>query len=380
MSLELRLSSDTIQAAVTRSVLAPIAQHVPQPAAAASSSTHSEQHGTSGLPSSIANPFAIESSPLRETLAGILGGIAGKIVDHPLDTVKTRLQEQDSIYRNPLHCCKTMFHNEGMSSFFRGISPPMVVSAYEHAFTFLAYSEALSVVNSLQKRMTAFRAAEGQNGAVKVDHAEFGHCPVETRAQMPLSTHALAGGISGLVTAHVLTPAEFLKCRMQQRDRTATTFRSLLSHGGWRRLFDGHGATVAREIPGTAAWFVFYEASLRGLRRMLHESPVPRAGTDHVTVAPQLMTTALPDWATAVAGGLAGVMYWTAFFPADVVKTRMQLDPQFARKGLFRALRHVYRKEGFRALYCGWTCTVLSAFPGNAAIFLVYEKASEFMT
>ena len=92
--------------------------------------------------------------------------------------------------------------------------------------------------------------------------------------------------------------------------------------------------------------------------------------------------------------------YWSAFYPADVVKSRMQTSGgQFIP--LFKA---IYAEEGFRALYkvggagatppglrgrgCrltvvvapgrqGWGITVSRAVPSNAVLFLVYELISK---
>ncbi|KEG10525.1 mitochondrial carrier protein [Trypanosoma grayi] len=73
------------------------------------------------------------------------------------------------------------------------------------------------------------------------------------------------------------------------------------------------------------------------------------------------------------AGGCSGVAFWTAFFPADVVKTRVQVDPTFASYRFMEALRQLYLEGGIRALYCGWSLTAVRAFPSNAAIFVTYD-------
>jgi solute carrier family 25 (mitochondrial carnitine/acylcarnitine transporter), member 20/29 len=52
-----------------------------------------------------------------------------------------------------------------------------------------------------------------------------------------------------------------------------------------------------------------------------------------------------------LAGGLSGMAYWTAFFPADTVKSCMQTEPALAQKGFFATFGHIYRTHGLRALY-----------------------------
>ena len=311
------------------------------------------------------------TSRFQETVAGLIAGGVGKIVEHPLDTVKVRLQEEPGHYRNAVDCCRRMLNEEGRSSFYRGVWPPLVVSAYEHAFTFVVYNAALGWVEERRLGALGLGNTNGNNGG-RTDFTSL-----EARSKMPLTTHVLAGAGSGLISAHVLTPAEFIKCRQQQRTSSpelggggsaSIGVKQLLGNGGWRHLFDGHVATVAREVPGTAAWFCFYEAGLRFFTGSLF------TGQNNSAAADVKSSDDLPNSTVALCGGFAGVAYWTVFYPADVVKTRMQLSPKVCSLGFRRCLVQVYRQEGVRALYSGWSCMALSAFPSNAAIFLVYEK------
>jgi hypothetical protein len=78
-----------------------------------------------------------------------------------------------------------------------------------------------------------------------------------------------------------------------------------------------------------------------------------------------------------LAGSLAGVGYWSAFFPADVVKTRMQTSERYAKLGFIGSLNAIGRESGLRGLYRGWGITIIRAIPANAIIFFAYEKTSE---
>ena len=71
---------------------------------------------------------------------------------------------------------------------------------------------------------------------------------------------------------------------------------------------------------------------------------------------------------------LAGVGYWTAFYPADTVKSMIQTNPEYFGKGFTETMRHVYRKEGVRGLYRGWGVTAARAAPAHALTFAVYEQ------
>jgi solute carrier family 25 (mitochondrial ornithine transporter) member 2/15 len=53
---------------------------------------------------------------------------------------------------------------------------------------------------------------------------------------------------------------------------------------------------------------------------------------------------------TAFCGGLGGVSLWISIFPADVVKSRVQVDSnsELAKKSFFNAMRHIAQTEGLK--------------------------------
>ena len=73
-----------------------------------------------------------------------------------------------------------------------------------------------------------------------------------------------------------------------------------------------------------------------------------------------------------VAGGLAGVAFWTAIYPLDAVKSRVQsysVPVLLAFKSL---------KEE-KALYRGLGPCLIRAFPATAAHFVAFEYSKEFI-
>jgi solute carrier family 25 thiamine pyrophosphate transporter 19 len=94
----------------------------------------------------------------KVVIDGAMGGIAGgisKLVVHPLDTVKRRMQFSTlqttvggSVRSSPLHydgmrhCAETIYKNEGVSGFFKGIVPTTVKAVTATAVTFAAFEGA----------------------------------------------------------------------------------------------------------------------------------------------------------------------------------------------------------------------------------------------
>eukprot|EP01012_Entosiphon_sulcatum_P000941 TRINITY_DN10163_c0_g1_i1.p1 TRINITY_DN10163_c0_g1~~TRINITY_DN10163_c0_g1_i1.p1 ORF type:complete len:213 (-),score=33.04 TRINITY_DN10163_c0_g1_i1:131-769(-) len=172
---------------------------------------------------------------------------------------------------------------------------------------------------------------------------------------------SLQGGVAGVAVAHILTPVELVKCRMQVQSLgiTATKYKNswecalgvIRSEGVAGGLFRGHTATLVREVPGNVAWFGAYAEAKRLLE--------PVGGKD----AP---------WVQMLAGAIAGMSYWTILFPADVVKSQQQTEG--GRTSFLSTLRNTWQSGGVPALYRGWSVTMLRAAPANAVIFCVYDQ------
>ncbi|ETV96414.1 hypothetical protein, variant [Aphanomyces invadans] len=174
----------------------------------------------------------------------------------------------------------------------------------------------------------------------------------------PLTTReiAAAGGVSGCAISFILTPIELIKCRMQvtTKSRYANTgdcIAQSFQRDGLRGLFKGIVPTMWREIPGTAAWFATYHATLDYLRH----------GKDEKL-----------DWDVIAAGALSGIAYNGAFYPADTVKSLVQTSPTHRRS--MDVVNEVYALHGVKGFYRGLCPTVFRAIPANAVLFYTYEE------
>ena len=83
--------------------------------------------------------------------------------------------------------------------------------------------------------------------------------------------------------------------------------RNILKSEGVSGLFRGLTATFTREMPGYFFFFFAYEYT----RELLRD---PGQSKDDIGVVK-----------TVISGGMAGVTLWTLIFPADVVKSRLQV-------------------------------------------------------
>eukprot|EP00539_Tryblionella_compressa_P001329 CAMPEP_0178744988 /NCGR_PEP_ID=MMETSP0744-20121128/7062_1 /TAXON_ID=913974 /ORGANISM="Nitzschia punctata, Strain CCMP561" /LENGTH=304 /DNA_ID=CAMNT_0020398155 /DNA_START=188 /DNA_END=1102 /DNA_ORIENTATION=- len=304
-----------------------------------------------------------------------MGGFAAKLLDYPLDTVKTLLQVNSAtaqgaaassaegsgavVYRGAWHCLQHTVENNGIRGLYKGISSPLLGSMAENAVLFWMYAHC--------KRWIAF-ASGGVDPIVASKTADQ-----DDDDNMSLLQLSLAGAGAGFGAAFVLTPVELVKCRLQVQNSLSSGFRAyrgpmdvivqtVKTEGIARGLYRGHASTLLREIPGNFVWYGTYE----GVCKMM--TPVDGTKAD------------LGPSAHMLGGAAAGVGYWTAFYPADTVKSKIQTNPDHAGKGFIETFNVVLRQEGMRGLYRGWGITAARAAPAHAAIFAVYEYSLKLMS
>ncbi|GAA5969848.1 hypothetical protein JCM11641_008059 [Rhodosporidiobolus odoratus] len=90
--------------------------------------------------------------------------------------------------------------------------------------------------------------------------------------------------------------------------------------------------------------------------------------------APALPNLTGPDYAKFFASGAACcLLSHGGMVPIDVVKTRMQLEPQLKKLGMVGTTRHVVAEEGLKGLATGFGSTAVGYFFQGGAKFAGYE-------
>jgi mitochondrial ornithine carrier protein len=113
----------------------------------------------------------------KDITFGSIAGMASKILEHPFDLTKVRLQSQvlDSTARftGPVDCLKQTWKADGILGLYRGLPAPLVGAMFENASLFLAYNElqsALRHVRGVGKDATLglgdLAVAAGGSGAI----------------------------------------------------------------------------------------------------------------------------------------------------------------------------------------------------------------------
>ncbi|KAK3825166.1 MAG: mitochondrial carrier domain-containing protein [Benniella sp.] len=272
-------------------------------------------------------------------LLGSISGAVGATVVYPIDLVKTRMQNQRSkvvgelLYKNSIDCFKKVLKNEGVLGLYRGLGPQLVGVAPEKAIK-------LTMNDLVRRHLT------------------------DKDGNISFMGELIAGGVAGGSQVVFTNPLEIVKIRLQVAGEAAKAIEgarpgavAIVRSLGIMGLYKGAGACLLRDIPFSAIYFPVYAHLKKDLFK---------EGPEHKLTIGELLS----------AGAIAGMP--AAYFatPADVIKTRLQVEArkgQSTYTGIRDAARKIYKEEGFRAFFKGGPARVLRSSPQFGTTLMVYE-------
>lgn len=293
---------------------------------------------------------AVFTDAFIDFTGGTIGGAAGVLVGQPLDTVKVKLQTYPNLYRSSYNCFVQTFRSDGVRrGLYRGTVPNLVANVAENSVLFCAYGACQTVVaNAAGKRVSDLDATH----------------------------NASAGFLAAFFSSLALCPTELIKCRMQTLSENMKSnspglhsnitpyhlTRNILREEGLPGLFKGLTSTWLREMPGYFVFFGAYEY----YRSLLCK---PGQCKDDIGVL-----------RTAAAGGAGGVFFWLAVYPADMIKSRIQVLSHHGSSMTFTQLfRQVLTTEGVAAMYLGIVPTLIRTVPATGILFVTYEATKKLL-
>ncbi|KAK7512870.1 mitochondrial carrier domain-containing protein [Phyllosticta citriasiana] len=286
---------------------------------------------------------------LRALVAGGVGGVCAVVVGHPFDLVKVRLQTAEKgVYTGAMDVVRRTIAREGLvRGLYAGVSAPLVGVTPMFAVSFWGYDLGKQLVTSVSK------VENNQYSVAQISSAGFFSAIPMTLITAPFERVKVLLQIQGQKT---LAPGEKPKY-----SGGLDVVRHLYREGGLRSVFRGSAMTLARDGPGSAAYFATYEVIKR---RLTPKNPDGSPG--------QLSLTAV-----MAAGGAAGVAMWIPVFPVDTVKSRLQSAEGNVTVG--GVVRQLWKAGGARAFFPGIGPAMCRAVPANAATFLGVEVAQKAM-
>ncbi|EDO41788.1 predicted protein [Nematostella vectensis] len=287
------------------------------------------------------------SSGIKNFFAGGFGGVCCIATGHPLDTIKVRLQTmprpkpgEKPMFTGTFDCAMKTIRNEGFFGLYKGMAAPITGVTPIFAICFWGFNM-------------------GKKLQMKDPNADPTYLQIMN-----------AGAFAGVCTTAIMAPGERIKCLLQIQQASGAEkkykgpidcARQIYAQNGIRGVYKGVCATLLRDVPGTAMYFLSYEYLMKHF--------TPEDGSRKDVGAHKIL----------FAGGTAGMLNWAAAIAQDVLKSRLQTAPEGTYpKGVRDVFRQMMREEGPSALFRGLTPVMLRAFPANAACFLGYELAMRF--
>ena len=330
-------------------------------------------------------PWAVDLS------CGIAAGMAYTVVAHPFDTVKVAMQSRAS-HLPARGTADTVRHivrgRRGALGLFKGLSAPLVGYSLECGINYASFSQCRQW---LERHGPFADPAVFSSGARNDDEDGSASATTKRSAAARAAEIAVSGALGGFLLSGVVAPTDLIKCRVQdgQYSGPREAIYRIYASDGLAGFARGLGATMLREIPGNALFFVVYETAQAAFPRSVRrESPSfrhePRrertdAGTTATSSSSSYVYWAQETAAAISCGGVAGSAFWLTMLPVDYAKTRRQIARQGGPDdvGAWRLIARTARERGWRGLYAGAWPTLLRAFPANAAQFLAWELACQ---
>lgn len=276
----------------------------------------------------------ILESSYRFTL-GAIAGATGATAVYPIDLVKTRLQNQrtgsyigELMYKNSFDCFKKVVRHEGFSGLYRGLLPQLMGVAPEKAIK-------LTMNDLVRDKLR------------------------NDKGQIALWAEVLAGSCAGGSQVIFTNPIEIVKIRLQVAGEIASTARvsavQVIKDLGFMGLYKGSRACFLRDIPFSGIYFPVYAHSKIWMAdENGYNSPL----------------------SVLLAAALAGIPAASLVTPADVIKTRLQVQAragQTTYTGVLDATRKIWKEEGGRAFWKGAPARVFRSSPQFGVTLVTYE-------
>lgn len=309
---------------------------------------HVDKNQSSEINLTGTNPFHHYIISFINLTAGAAGGTANVLVGQPLDTVKVKMQTFPHLYSNSTRCFKKTFVKEGIRGLYAGTVPALAANIAENSVLFCAYGVCQKAV---------------QYGVQKHKIEDLN--PFE---------NAIAGALAAFFSSLSLCPTELIKCKLQAMREMSIIkgatdpplkigpwelTRQIVKNEGILGLFRGLSSTIFREMPGYFFFFGGYEIS---------KIVITPKGQSKDNLGPLEI---------CFCGGIGGIALWVSIFPADVVKSRIQIEG--LREPMLSVMTGIVKNEGFRTLYKGLGPTILRTFPSTGALFVSYEYTKKFL-
>jgi hypothetical protein len=299
---------------------------------------------------------------LVSMISGLLSGAIAKIITHPIDTIKAKVQIETKSTEKISHAFSSTIKSEGIKGLYRGIGISVFGSIPACCLYFGTYEWA-------KKNLLFLNYLE---------NAEF-------------LKYFIGGIIAETVSCLIFVPVDIIKERRQVQSKLNTyhykndfdAFRQIIKKEKIRGIYRAYGATIVSFGPMSAFYFMFYEyfkgffvkndakTYWNKINKVIEKDENLNEKINiNIGFTQSLLCASL-------ASGLSS--YITT--PLDLVKFRMQVQRSdtsdhaklLQYKNVVQGLISIGYTEGFKGLFWGATSRVFAYTPTGAISMTVLE-------
>ena len=268
----------------------------------------------------------------RGAAAGGCAGIIARTASAPLDRIKLLFQVQamegagvsGTAYTGVGQAFVKIYKEEGIFAFWKGNGVNVIRVA--------PYAAAQLSSNDLYKSMLADK--EGKLG---------------------LKERLTAGALAGMTGTAITHPLDTIRLRLALPNHGYTgignAFYSVATKEGVMALYKGLIPTLAGIAPYAAVNFASYDMA----KKMYYGEHGKQDPISNLIV-----------------GGASGTFSATICYPLDTIRRRMQMKGK-TYNGMGDAFVTIFKKEGMKGFFRGWTANTLKVVPQNSIRFVSYE-------
>lgn len=369
---------------------------------------------SSSTPKSTASRDNTTNKIIYDVLGSATAGIISRVVTHPLDTVKARLQapatsaggKANIAFRGPLDALVRTYQREGLRALYGGFgavivggTPGTVVYLTGYNFFRDSTSSAISKYNDGNATISPV----GRNGESSLSQGQ------------EFAVHFSAGMLAEAVACIIYVPVDIVKERMQvQQTASATSsnppgqgdsqkyqykgswdaLRQITKTEGMRGIYRGYGATLASFGPFSALYFMFYERCKLWSREYIQSQKQNGQIMENNETMEKVKDGDLPFLHLIACSAGAGALASWLTSPLDMAKLRMQVQRGQAAsasrtgdstarqplqyRGMVDCLSAAYKEGGVRGLFRGAGARVIHVAPAITVTMTCYVKCRSF--
>ena len=301
-------------------------------------------------------------------LGSATASIISRLLTHPLDTAKARLQatvqadtgapSTNSVlrYKGTFDVLRKTAQTEGFLALYGGFGAIVVGGTPGTMLYLCSYDIFKDYLSQLAFRWTI---------------PDF-------------SVHFISGMLAETVACAVYVPVDVVKerCQVQQIASPSMSFnykgsfdalKQIVKSEGLGGIYKGYGATLASFGPFSALYFLLYEKSKSYAQNY-------QGYFTNSDLQPSPQTDCLPFPYIVLCSSLAGASAAWLTSPLDMAKLRIQLQrgsshrSSLVYRNMMDCLIQTFKQEGFRGLWRGSGARVLHFAPATCITMSVYEE------